>query len=184
MATQLLPTPGAVAPVMEPTTGADVAPVADDAAELSHQLRPGDPWRRVETQLGALTTALLHLVAFVTPIAVGGSPTVDRTEVDKQRTGDSALERPPLGDMAAIPGRVETAAISQFPPTTRATFAILTTAEESGASAAGSLLPRAGIRRASRHPLRSRASNTVDACPTCMSSWQLAASRPSPTEAL
>ncbi|CAM9874681.1 unnamed protein product [Lampetra planeri] len=82
-------------------------------------------------QLGALTTGLLDLVALVTPIATGGSPVVDRPEVDEQRTGDGALEGLPLGNTAAILGRVETAAISQFPPTTRVTAAILTTAEES-----------------------------------------------------
>ncbi|CAM9678230.1 unnamed protein product [Lampetra fluviatilis] len=77
-ATQLLLTPGAVAPVMEPTTGADVVSAADGAAESSHQLRPDNPWQRVETQLGALTTALLHLVALVMPIAAGSSPVADR----------------------------------------------------------------------------------------------------------
>ncbi|CAM9734769.1 unnamed protein product [Lampetra fluviatilis] len=96
MATQLLPTPGAVAPVIEPTTGANVAPAVDGAAEPVKQLRPDDPWQRVETHLGALTTALLRLVALVMPIAAGGSPVVDRLGVDMQRAGDGASEGPPL----------------------------------------------------------------------------------------
>ncbi|CAM9419884.1 unnamed protein product [Lampetra fluviatilis] len=112
-ATQLLPTPGPMVPVMEPTAGANVAPAADGAAELPHQLHPDDPWRRVETQLSALTTALLHLVAVVTPITTGGGPVVDHPGVNEQRAGDGTSECPPLVEMAAIPGRVETAAISQ-----------------------------------------------------------------------
>ncbi|CAN0105942.1 unnamed protein product [Lampetra planeri] len=112
MATQLLPTPGAVAPVMEPTTG---AVVADGGAEMIQQLRPDEPWSRVETQLGALITALLRLLALVKPIAAGGSLVVDRPGVDVQRTSDGASEDPPLVNMAAILGGVETASISQFP---------------------------------------------------------------------
>ncbi|CAM9785085.1 unnamed protein product [Lampetra fluviatilis] len=139
-ATQLLQTLGAVAPVMEPTTGADVAPVADGAAEPGQQLRPDEPWQRVETQLGTLTTVLL-LVTLVTPIAAGGSPVMDRPGVDVQRAGDGASEGPPLVSTAAILGGVETAAISLFPPSLCVTAAILTTAAESGASAASSSLP-------------------------------------------
>ncbi|CAM9771411.1 unnamed protein product [Lampetra planeri] len=93
-ATQLLLTPGAVAPVMEPTTGADVVSAADGAAESSHQLRPDNPWQRVETQLGALTTALLHLVALVMPIAAGSSPVADRPGTVNERQVDWDLQIP------------------------------------------------------------------------------------------
>ncbi|CAN0416798.1 unnamed protein product [Lampetra fluviatilis] len=98
--------------------------------------------QRVETQLSALTTALLHLVALVMPIAAGGNPVVGRPWVDEQRAGDGTLEGPPLVDTAAIPGGVETIAISQFPPNAQVAAAILGAATGSVASAGGSSLRR------------------------------------------
>ncbi|CAM9571366.1 unnamed protein product [Lampetra planeri] len=66
-----------------------------------------------------------------TPGAVG--PVMDPTIVQ--------LEGPLLVDMAAIPGGVETAAISQFPPNAQVATAILGAAAGSAASAGSSSLP-------------------------------------------
>ncbi|CAN0210991.1 unnamed protein product [Lampetra planeri] len=117
-------------------------------------------------------TQLLLTPGSVVPVMepTMGGPVADRPGVDVQRADDGASEGPPLVNTAAIPGRVETAAVSQSPVTTHLMTAILNTTEESGGAAIISPLPHGG---ASRHPLRRRAPIVVNTCPKFESSWPL-----------